>query len=423
MSKKVCLGMPGYGSLSAPSSMACWLASEKLEVDRRFIDGSLLARQFNQLWCWALNDKEVTHFAMLHSDVEPGPGWLDILMEELEARDLDVLSAVIPIKSSDGLTSTALHKDGDNWEPLCRLTMKEVYNLPETFTADDLGHPLLVNTGCWVCKFDRAWVEKVHFEINDRIVFVKSSEMYEPQVEPEDWFFSRLCNELNLKVGATRKVQLDHRGTTAFSNRGPWGSDFDTTHVKESVVPKPKFRYPHDVAGWLHEREGRALADLAKDKNVLEIGSYLGKSTICMAQTAKHVTSIDTHDGRGTPVPMDTYQPFLDNLERYGIENVAAYKTSSELPIVHWEDPEDERPYDIVFIDGAHDEQSVRTDLEVALSVVKDDGLIAFHDYSEHCHPDVKKTVDEFIEQGATLVSTHLTVAVVKPPSRVLEEI
>jgi hypothetical protein len=223
------LGQPGYGSLTAGAARGFWRASKTPErVTFKYVEGSLLAQGFNALWCTALNmrlsGERCDYFAMLHADVEPADGWLDVLTGEMEARNLDLLSAVVPIKDGHGLTSTALARpDGDTWGALCRLSMREVYDLPETFTSEDTGHPLLVNTGCWVCRFDPEWARKVHFRINDRIVFNKALGLYQAQVEPEDWYFSRLCHELGLRIGATRKVRLDHAGRVHYPNTHPVG--------------------------------------------------------------------------------------------------------------------------------------------------------------------------------------------------------
>jgi hypothetical protein len=242
--KIVCLGMPSYGDLSAGAALAFFCASRDpgLTVHRRHDASSLLAHNFNRLWCWGLNEARhgggCDYFAMLHADVEPGPGWLDALVAELDATGLDVLGVPVPIKDGRGLTSTALARDdGSTWRVHSRLTLAEVTALPETFTAADLGgRPLLLNTGCWVCRFDPGWAEQVYFTINDRIV-VGPDGRYAPEVEPEDWFFSRLLHERGLAVGCTRKVRLTHRGAAAFANDRVWGTNpIDHEYVTESPL-------------------------------------------------------------------------------------------------------------------------------------------------------------------------------------------
>jgi len=52
-----------------------------------------------------------------------------------------------------------------------------------------------------------------------------------------------------------------------------------------------KFIFPEDVEGWLWDKEGEELYKLAQRNKdlgvVVELGSYHGKSTICLAQGKK----------------------------------------------------------------------------------------------------------------------------------------
>lgn len=414
------LGMPGYGRQTAQAGRALWHArADMSRVVVEYRAGSLLASNFNQLWCSALNRKHggenIAYFAMLHDDVGPidcGPEkfWLDTLIDELEARQLDVLSVVVPIKDRRGITSMALRHPTEDWLPYCRLSMHDVFQLPETFTADDVGgRPLMLNTGCWVAKFNLDWATKAHFSIEDRIVWNTACERYQSQTVPEDWHFSMQCHSLGLKLGATRKIPLMHRGDIDYQNMAPWGTNaFDCETLKCSPVPDA---FPLDVEGWLHQSEGKTLANLARGKRVLEIGSYCGRSTICMARTAEHVTAVDYFDGRATPNPKGTLEAFRQNIERYGVaEKVTVCNPDNPLS----------GEYDLVFIDGAHDYESVAADIEKARQVLSPHGLLAFHDYGLECHPGVKQAVDEL---GGELISVHETIAVVRPPAAILLEV
>lgn len=237
--------MPGYGSLTAGAARGFYRASRNPNnVYLQYQEGSLLAQNFNRLWCTGLNQRHrgepLDYWAMQHADIEPEDFWLDKLIDELEDHQLDVLGVVAPIKDTRGRTSIALARpDGDNWRAHCRLTLDEVYRLPETFTSAAVGYPLLINTGLWVCRFDLDWAKLVHFEINDRIAFDPERDEYHPQVEPEDWYFSRVCHQLGLKIGVTRKVRLAHRGDVQFANTEPWGDAYDAEYVPASVLPTP----------------------------------------------------------------------------------------------------------------------------------------------------------------------------------------
>lgn len=414
--RRVYLGMPGYGKQTAAAGRALWLAAPQSDVVREYAQGSLLACNFNKLWCAALNmvhrGERLDYFAMLHDDIGAEDGWLDKLIDELEASNLDVLGVAVPIKDTRGMTSIALHHEGDNWEPECRLTMRDLYALPETFTSADLdGSPLLLNTGCWVAKWNQEWCKQVHFEINDRIVFDVPHNCFVPQVESEDWYFSRLLNELGLKIGCTRKIAVKHTGEIDFLNTHAWGSqvfDHESPSRVRKISPVPN-AFPSDIAGWLSEDEGAELSRLAAGKRVLEIGSYCGLSTIMLARTAEHVTAVDYFDGRGTPHPCDTLEAFTANVERHGLtDKVIACHPDDALPL-----PE----YDLVFIDGAHEYEAVKADIERALAVLSPDGLIAFHDYKHPSHAGVEKAAHECGE----VISVTDTLAVVRPAGILME--
>lgn len=439
MAKKVCfLGMPSHGGVTFHAAAGYWAARCDPETVHRSHQGSsLLDSNCTALWGHALNThrrgKRLAYFALLHSDVQPEPFWLDLLVQELEATGLDLLSAVVPIKDGNGRTSTAVGDIGpDAFGCGYRLTMREVHRLPETFTAADLGLAagkcLLLNTGCFVCRLDESWAKDVWFDGRTRMRFDPERDAYVTEADPEDWRFTRALQRLGLKAGATRKVTLTHRGPRDHGNAEPWGDDeFDSEYLSAPAFTPangpPDWRFPRDVEGWLTEAEGRALADLARGKEVLEIGSYCGRSTICMAQTAESVSAVDPFDGRGTPHPKGTYELFRANLKRYGVSAATIIGTASEL--LH---PKMEAVCDLVFIDGAHDYDSVRADIRVAEHVLRPGGLIAFHDYRTapgeadgRWDPGVTQAVDELLGRGARLLSRHDSLAVVAPAPALME--
>ena len=191
----------------------------------------------NELWSRALNARArgVTHFAMLHADVRPEPGWLDVLLNVLDREDADVVSAVIPIKDDKGLTSTAVDNPPDQKRAPRMLTLAEVHDLPRrTFDAADTGFPgkiLCVNTGCWAARLDRPWCEAISFAIHTRIVR-RPNGTFETVYYPEDWDFSTQLARHGARVLATLEVRLTH-GDDRCTNAEPWGTvrDMDALDV------------------------------------------------------------------------------------------------------------------------------------------------------------------------------------------------
>jgi hypothetical protein len=228
------LALPHYGNVTPDALPSLMLASQSHRVSLNTNGASLLAHNFNNLWCAALNareEKQLSHFAMHHADIGAEPGWVDLLIAELDAHHADLISVVIPIKDGRGLTSTGV-QDPETLH-IRRFTMNEVMDLPETFTAGDIPrsagrpeHHLMVNTGLWLCRFTEAWIEEVFFEIRDCIVRHPSGR-FVANVLPEDWNFSGWCARKGLKALATRKVKAVHHGNTGFSNQGKWG-DWNT---------------------------------------------------------------------------------------------------------------------------------------------------------------------------------------------------
>lgn len=248
---RVFVGMPRYTESAALGAAKAFLcptcgSCELIGSEKASPRTSLLDHCFNMLWAEALDRRDelgATHFAMIHADVEPPMGWLDDLAEELLRLDADIVSSVIPIKNSCGLTSTAINPNDcfaeyGSWVPR-RLTMREVSQLPETFGAQDVGCPLLLNTGLWICDLRKEWVDRVCFDSAKRIVR-GSDKKRVAQCISEDWFFSNALNQMGFadKLFATRKVKVLHHGEREFKNWDSWGL-WKTDETYEAATGQP----------------------------------------------------------------------------------------------------------------------------------------------------------------------------------------
>lgn len=140
-------------------------------------------------------------------------------------------------------------------------------------------------------------------------------------------------------------------------------------------------RFPHEVRGWLTENEGNQLAKLAEDKLVLEIGAYCGRSTLCLAQTARFVVSVDHHRGDAGTGPADTLDEYRLNLRRYHADKkvlAIVGNTKHVLPTLPLKN------FDMVFIDGSHELEDVMSDMRNSRQIVTDDAIFALHDWPDY---------------------------------------
>ena len=174
------------------------------------------------------------------------------------------------------------------------------------------------------------------------------------------------------------------------------------------------------IPGFLYDDEPEWLYSQAKEAPglIVEVGSYMGKSTVCLAQGALDghggpVLSFDHHsrdrytiqdqlDGHGGPVlsfdpqyigNRPTYEQLLKNLKEYGVRDVVqTYVCRSEEVRRFVGDGE----AGLIFIDGDHNYQSAVSDLDTLLPMLKAGGIVAVHDCTPW-YPGVVRAVRERI--------------------------
>lgn len=140
------------------------------------------------------------------------------------------------------------------------------------------------------------------------------------------------------------------------------------------------------VDGWLFEPEALFLHDLAATVSngcIVEIGSYRGRSTIMLAQGARKagvvVYAIDPHfealDGIAAYGAADR-TAFVENIENAGVADIVRkFVMTSEQAHDGWYEP-----IGMLWIDGAHDYESIKQDVELWTRHVVTGGIVAFHD-------------------------------------------
>lgn len=223
---QVVLVTPHYGNVS----MGWHNTLNKAVRDRRAVhavreaccSSSVLPLAFNQCLAVALNLRDegvVTHMAMVHSDIIASPGWLDLLWSEMWTHNLDLISAVVPIKGPAGRTSTAIGSEDDPWVVKRCFFDRDRKRYPLTFTAKDVcrdGEVLLVNTALFLADLRRPWWDNFAFQLHSRVV--KKPDGYIAECRSEDWEMSHHLHKAGAKYAATWKPKLFHEGNARYPN-------------------------------------------------------------------------------------------------------------------------------------------------------------------------------------------------------------
>lgn len=173
-------------------------------------------------------------------------------------------------------------------------------------------------------------------------------------------------------------------------------NDF-AVHVKPLIA---------DVPGWLTDEEGEALYELARactGKGVIvEIGSWKGKSTICLGVGSRG----------GSSVPIYAVDPHADyrfgdfkaNVDRAGIADLVQPIASLSQPAAD----DFHEPIELLFVDGSHEYDLVLEDFEKWVPKVVPGGWVAFHDTT--WTPGPRKVVGDAIYRSRRFKDTRFVV-------------
>jgi MMP 1-O-methyltransferase len=169
----------------------------------------------------------------------------------------------------------------------------------------------------------------------------------------------------------------------------------------QTATPSVK---PPLVEGWLNDREGRRLYQLATQCTgrgvIVEIGSWKGKSTIWIGQGSLagkgvKIHAVDPHTG--SPQHHEvlgqvwTFDQFQRNIKAAEVDSVV-------VPHVDFSESVAKtftEPVELIFIDGLHEYEGVKTDFDAWYPKVIDGGWMAFHDST--CWDGVRKVVTDHL--------------------------
>lgn len=165
------------------------------------------------------------------------------------------------------------------------------------------------------------------------------------------------------------------------------------------------------IDGWMFDDELAYLASVAaRSHRIVEIGSWLGRSTVALAANVPEggvVYAVDTWRGTAEQPTTgaldeeqgnDLYERFLHNVA--GLPVIPTRARS--LDAVRTFAAEELGPFDVIFIDAEHEYEAVSADIAAWKPLLREGGILCGHDYHELWW-GVRKAVDEQVGRFRTV--------------------
>ena len=147
------------------------------------------------------------------------------------------------------------------------------------------------------------------------------------------------------------------------------------------------------------------LKDLNNINDILEIGSYEGRSAIFFLKTFPNarITCVDTWSGSDEHINEN-----FDIIESYFDKNTGNYQNEKRL--IKIKDSSDNfflentHKFDLIFVDGDHSSKQVKKDINNSWEILKNGGYLILDDYLWWYYRNLREnpssSINSFIEQN-----------------------
>lgn len=171
------------------------------------------------------------------------------------------------------------------------------------------------------------------------------------------------------------------------------------------------------VPGWLDYVNAELMYELVSNPNILdkgnilEVGSFFGKSAVCLAYGLREGETLTVVDPFGTvefhtdkDAETANQNMLFRNLNVKKFKNFYSF-SHKKPPTIHIGLSKNVLPilngkFKAIHIDGGHSYEDVKNDVEMSLNLLSKKGLVIFDDYAHVEFPGVKIAVDEAIKSG-----------------------
>lgn len=202
----------------------------------------------------------------------------------------------------------------------------------------------------------------------------------------EDVWFCTQVHGAGYDVWLDPSVEVGHLGEKTMVT----GATYDEFYQRkvEKLVEQAE-----QVKGWSSHKELTYLAEMASRSNfTIEVGTYAGRSAVALSNSRRlicvdHFKGSKEHSITGE----ELFEEFQQNIA--GFKNVQWLKGDSVELAANFPDA----CADLIFIDGSHEYEDVKRDIEAYWSKLGQGGRMVFHDYIPEWD-GVRRAINEFVE-------------------------
>ena len=353
------------------------IAGANFQKGRKWGGGSYYFSGHSQIWGWAswrrtwqLYDRDLTQYKLVEVEKEiknvfSDPflieSWMNIF-RDLKTGRIDTWDYQFNLITyfNNGLCVT----------PNVNLISNTGYRPDATHTRDIRTDRANLATG----QLEKPLIHPAYF---------KPQKEADDMVNSEDFQLGERWRQFHKNQLPRRRFKRWLRGLFKFKERA-------RKKILQNIAP---FR---DIEGWLSDNEALGLyqtaAKLAPNAKVVEIGSWQGKSTYCLAKGlpsgkvyaidpfnadwGQDVDSKEEYIDRGSNKNM--LKGFNERMTTLGVYNKIIVKKGYSYDFYN---DTDFNNIDFLFIDGDHSIEGCKADYESYAPKIVKGGFIAFHDY------------------------------------------
>lgn len=169
--------------------------------------------------------------------------------------------------------------------------------------------------------------------------------------------------------------------------------------------------YKHSYDWFLNSELKSKLLEFANPKQqntVLEIGCFEGLSSVFLAYyLLDHPDSTLTCVDPFLHIDDNDHKPYLSNAEANFDHNISVCKNTEKITVhkttsdKFFENPTHLKTYNFIYIDGCHDPDFIKRDMENCFAALEKGGIMWMDDYGGGDGVQIKNAMDGFLEKYA----------------------